>query len=176
MRTTVCQWYDLPCHSRFRMGTAMKTRQSWIAYPPPRLWTSSHGEQHLAIREAIPLFSYSNCSKCISFAKSKRCQDVWNATSFSSNVRQNLTRRPNVSMWYISNHWWLARKIRTLITWRKNDINRQKFRFSDNSIWSTFTFTLKYCQNKLEISLVVYIIPAWPNGYSGWLTAGTTWQ
>ena len=32
------------------------TRQSWIAYPPPRLWTSSHGEQHLAIREAIPLF------------------------------------------------------------------------------------------------------------------------
>ena len=34
----------------------MITRQSWIAYPPPRLWTSSHGEQHLAIREAIPLF------------------------------------------------------------------------------------------------------------------------
>ena len=48
--------------------------------------------------------------------------------------------------------------------------------FLDNSIWSTFTFTLKYCQNrfnKVEISLVVYIIPAWPNGYSGWLTAGT---
>ena len=56
--------------------TYLLRRQSWIAYPPPRLWTSSHGKQHLVIREAISLFFYTNCLNCISFAKSKRCQDV----------------------------------------------------------------------------------------------------
>ena len=51
--------------------------------------------------------------------------------------------------------------------------------FSDNSIWSTFISTLRYCQNgfnKLVISLVMYIIPAWPNGYSGWLSTWTNAQ
>ena len=56
--------------------TKLRTKQSWIAYPPPRLWTSSHGEQHLAIREAIPHFFYTNCLKCFFFCeieKVSRC-------------------------------------------------------------------------------------------------------
>ena len=85
----------------------------------------------------------------------------------------------------------LPEKLETLIAWRKSLINRQKaclslgFHWSnmptltkttttpfffDNSIWSTLTFTFKHCQNgfnKFVISLVVYIMPAWPNEYSG---------
>ena len=52
-------WYIHVCIShKSTITVIIVTRQSWIAYPPPRLWTSSHGEQHQAIREAIPLFFF----------------------------------------------------------------------------------------------------------------------
>ena len=59
------------------VDNAWTTRHSWITYPPPRLWTWSHGEQDLVTQEVIPHVVFkTNCLRCISFAKSKRCQDV----------------------------------------------------------------------------------------------------
>ena len=71
-------------------------------------------------------FFYTNCLKCISFAKSKK---VSRCLKCNVLLLKRKTKSPKTTkrkhVYYISNYWWLARKIQTLIAWRKNNINRQ---------------------------------------------------